>query len=70
MNNDELCGDKSHTTGHFCTPERCSGNAWLFFMPEQRSSIPVFHPSKKCPVVWRQKYITPHEKTGGIETWF
>jgi hypothetical protein len=31
----------------FCTPERCSGNSWLFIMPEQRSSIPVFHPSEK-----------------------
>ena len=28
--------------------ERCSGNAWPFSMPEQRSSVPVFHPGAKC----------------------
>ncbi len=27
--------------------ERRSGNAWAFSLPEQRSSIPVFHPGKK-----------------------
>ena len=31
----------------FCTPERCSGNSWLLIVPEQRSSILVFHPSEK-----------------------
>ena len=38
---------QAHTTGHFCTLERCSGNAWRFSVPEQRSSVPVFRPGLK-----------------------